>query len=288
LVGEEISPRYNHYLALGIKQPIVVCKRHPEAQKIIDRVQAEGGFGFIAHPDQEGAPFAGVRAYPWVDWKVKGFAGLSIWDLMDDWTSQLSSVWQIFWGALRPGGRLQGPRQKTLARWDELALRSHCVAIGEIDNHGNRRSFWGIPRRIFPFEFAFRTIRTHVLLETPLTGDAARDTHQVLEALRQGRSYVSLDLWNNPKGFLFRIYDEKNQAIMGENFHRSGPALLEAKVPGRGRTRMVRDGRVVWEDRRRSQVQLDVDLPGVYRVEVDQRVGGRWRPWIYSNPIWVK
>ena len=30
-----------------------------------------------------------------------------------------------------------------------------------------------------------------------------------------------------------------------------------------------------------------VDLPGVYRIEADQWAAGRWRPWIFSNPIFV-
>src|SRR5258706_5641436 len=82
LVGEEISPRYNHYLAMDIKKPIVVSKIELDAQGVIDAVNEQGGFGFIAHPDHQGAPFVDLRAYPWVDWNVTGYAGLSIWDLM--------------------------------------------------------------------------------------------------------------------------------------------------------------------------------------------------------------
>lgn len=287
IVGEEISPRYNHYLALNIKTPIVLVKRHPDAQSMIDRVNDQGGFGFIAHPDQEGAPLVGVRAYPWVSWAVHGFAGLSIWELMGDWTSNLSSPWSMLNALLRPAYALRGPRAQTLARWDQLAQQSHCVAVGELDNHGNRRSFWGFSKTLFPFEFAFRTIRTHALLDQPLTQDAARDIPALLEALRQGRSYVSFDLWNDPRGFSFETYDETHRASMGGEFRLQGPALLEAKIPGRGRIRLIRNGRLVWEERR-AYLQRDLDLPGVYRVQVDQRVAGRWRPWIFSNPIWVK
>ena len=31
-----------------------------------------------------------------------------------------------------------------------------------------------------------------------------------------------------------------------------------------------------------------VDRPGVYRIEVSLRVVDRWRPWIFSNPIYVR
>ncbi len=288
IVGEEISPRYNHYLALGIQKPIVVWKSEANAQRVIDEVNAQGGFGFISHPDHAGAPLIGSRAYPWINWDVHGYAGLGIWDLMTDWSSSLVSPWSTLMACLCPAHALKGPQAKTLARWDEFAQKGHCVAIGEIDNHATRRTFFGIKRRVFPFDFAFRTIRTHVLLEKPLTKNAEEDQRVILAALRQGQSYVSLDLWNDPTGFSFAAYDEKNRAWQGGELQRQGQAILEAKLPYPGRLRLIRDGRVVKEERKRSALQWDVDLPGVYRMEALQHVAGRWRPWIYSNPIWVK
>ena len=288
IVGEEISPRYNHYLALGIRHPIVAWKSESDAQRLIDAVDQQGGFGFIAHPDHAGAPLVGGRAYPWIDWNVSGFAGLGIWDLMSDWSSSLTSPWRTFYACLRPAHALQGPSPKTLARWDDLTQKGHYVAIGEIDNHGHRRSFFGLARDVFSFAFAFRTIRTHVLLPKPLTDDAVADSRVILEALRRGQSYVSLDLWKDPTGFSFRIYDEFNEALPGGEFVRRGPALLEAKLPGPGRIHLIRDGEIVKEEHRRAALQWDVDIPGVYRIEAQQRIAGRWRPWIFSNPIWVK
>src|SRR5262249_11907618 len=143
LVGEEISPRYNHYLAFGTKTPVVVSKTELHSQDVIDAVNQQGGFGFIAHPDHTGAPFAGVRAYPWVDWNVKGYAGMSIWDLMGDWISSLSSPIGVACGLLCPSRVLKGPRVETLRRWDELTQRGHCAAIGEVDNHGTRKHIFG-------------------------------------------------------------------------------------------------------------------------------------------------
>ncbi len=98
---------------------------------------------------------------------------------------------------------------------------------------------------------------------------------------------MSLDLWNDPTGFSFSIYDEKNRAWPGGEITRQGATLLEAKLPSAGRLRLIRDGRLVKEEAKRSALQWDVDLPGVYRIEARQYVSGRWRPWIYSNPIWV-
>ncbi len=288
IVGEEISPRYNHYLALGIQKPVVAWKSEANAQRLIDEVNAQGGFGFISHPDHAGAPLIGGRAYPWIQWGARGYAGMGIWDLMSDWNASLSSPWSTLYACLRPAHVLKGPSTKTLARWDELTQKDHCVAIGEIDNHAHVRSFFGLQRTIFPFEFAFRTIRTHVLLEKPLLQDAKLDERTLLAALRQGQSYVSLDLWNDPRGFSFTVYDEKNKVLPGGTLMRQAQTLLEAKLPGAGKLRLVRDGRLVKEEARRTALQWDVDLPGVYRIEAQQYVAGRWRPWIYSNPIWVK
>ena len=288
IVGEEISPRYNHYIALGLQKPIVTWKTESDAQRVIDEVNAQGGVGFISHPDHAGAPLVGSRAYPWIQWDVQGYAGLGIWDLMSDWNAYLETPLKTLYACLRPGRVLAGPFPKTLARWDELTQQHHCVAIGELDNHAHERSFFGLPRIIFPFDFAFRTIRTHVLLGQPLTKDAPSDERRILEALRQGQSYVSLDLWNDPTGFSFAAYDEKNTVLSGGEIVRQGQALLEAKLPGPGRLRLVRDGRVVREEAKRRAIQWDLDLPGVYRVEALQRAAGSWRPWIYSNPIWVK
>ena len=288
MVGEEISPRYNHYLAFNISRPVVVWKTETRAQRLIDAVNAQGGFGFIAHPDHAGAPLVGNRAYPWIDWNATGYAGLGLWDLASDWSAQLTSPWKTLAACLWPSQALRGPNPKTLARWDELTQKSHCVAIGELDNHGNRRSFFGLKRRIFPFGFAFRTIRTHVLLEKEKTGIAAEDSRAILAALRQGQSYVSLDLWKDPAGFSFSIYDDRHRAWPGGEFQRKGQALLEAKLPSPGWICLFRNGRLIKDERRRAALQWDLDLPGVYRVEAQQHVGARWRPWIFSNPIWVQ
>ena len=162
------------------------------------------------------------------------------------------------------------------------------MAIGELDNHAHDRSFFGFTKNVFPFEFAFRTIRTHVLLDSALIHDAKRDQETILSALKQGQSYVSFDYWNDPAGFFFHIYDEKNRALPGGTFARQGQALLEAKLPTEGKLRLIRNGHFVREEARRTALQWDVDIPGVYRIEALQHVGGKWRPWIYSNPIWVQ
>jgi hypothetical protein len=223
-----------------------------------------------------------------VEWNVNGFAGIGIWDLMGDWLSSVTSPWGALRAVVAPGRVLRGPSPRTLERWDTLTQRMHCVAIGEIDNHASKKRLFGISKKVFSFDYAFRTIRTHVLTAEPLSGDAARDRSAIFAALGQGQSYVSFDLWNDPRGFQFEIFDTTQRATMGGEITRRGPLLLEAKLPGPGRIRLIRNGRIIREERSRFYMERDVEMPGVYRLEVEQKVCGRWRPWIYSNPIWVK
>ncbi|MBA7581284.1 hypothetical protein ES708_23186 [subsurface metagenome] len=67
IVGQEISPRFNHYLAFAIDEEVIVDEEDTECrpQDYIDRVGQLGGIGFIAHPDHEGTQMFHVKHFPW-------------------------------------------------------------------------------------------------------------------------------------------------------------------------------------------------------------------------------
>ena len=56
LLGLEIGGRYHHYLAYDVKEMIRSGSLSP--QKVIDLVEKQGGFGFMAHPFEKGMPFS--------------------------------------------------------------------------------------------------------------------------------------------------------------------------------------------------------------------------------------
>ena len=91
IVGQEIAPRFNHYLAFQIDTPVVIAEDEPDIapQIYVDEVLAKGGIGFIAHPDHEGTKLFHVKHYPWLDWNVTGYTGIGIWDFMTDWQNTL-------------------------------------------------------------------------------------------------------------------------------------------------------------------------------------------------------
>jgi hypothetical protein len=62
---------------------------------------------------------------------------------------------------------------------------------------------------------------------------------------------------------------------------------LEAEAPLGACFKLVRDGSVI-EDEAGHEMTHQVQTPGVYRAEVWLNVAGEDRPWILSNPIYIR
>lgn len=288
VVGEEIAPRFNHYLAFGLCEAVGCAEREPDLppQAYIDRVRDHGGIGFIAHPDHAGTILFHVKHYAWTDWSVSGYAGMGIWDFMTDWQNSLSSRTRAVLSYAFPALFLRGPAPATLDRWDRLTQERRIVGIGELDNHDSLRRLWGIPIPVFPFSRVFGLIRTHFLFEKPLSGESRTDLAEVLETLKRGRAYISLDHFRSASGFSLTLTEGDRKATMGDEFILDRSAVLRALFPHRARIRLIRNGILL---RREIGTELRVDLqePGVYRIEADLKAFGRYRPWIFSNPLYV-
>jgi hypothetical protein len=134
-----------------------------------------------------------------------------------------------------------------------------------------------------PYHRSFRNSSTHILaprLEEPA----------VREALRNGHAYVSHDWICDPNGFRFelrRAMTNDPVAIMGDEVERKPGDMLFAEFPARCRARLLREGKVIAEV---TDLALGyaVEKSGVYRVEGWLTLDGEDRPWVYSNPIYVR
>jgi hypothetical protein len=288
IVGEEIAPRFNHYLAFQIRETIT-SEKEPNLtpQRYIDAVREQGGMGFIAHPDHAGAALFHVKHYPWIDWSVHGYTGLGIWDFMTDWQNSLTGYLRAIGSYAFPALLLRGPSPETLARWDRLAQERSVVGIGELDNHDTLTRFMGINISIFPFKRVFRLIRTHLLTLTPLQGESREDIPLLLDAMRKGRAYISLDYFRPATGFSLTVTDGRRIATIGDDFSLQRSADLLVRVPYPARMRVITNGNLLCESVGR-ELATAITEPGVYRVEAELKVLGRYRPWIFSNPVYVK
>src|SRR5262245_45374482 len=89
---------------------------------------------------------------------------------------------------------------------------------------------------------------------------------------------------------------EPRRALMGAPVqHRPGQAATIHVPPvGNACVRLVRDGAVLHEERGGRFLTVPPPGPGGYRVEVDPRVDlvslgpVACRPWIFSNPVYVR
>ncbi len=289
IVGEEISPfRLNHLLVFGMDRSLG-RDRYEDGylQNLIEGVREKGGLALIAHPDHEGARVFHVKQFSWNRWDVTGYTGMSIWDFMTDWQSSLSSYWRGLVGYFFPAFVLKGPRSVTLERWDCLNQQSKIIGFGELDNHDSSVTVLGRTFSVFPFRNAFRFVRTHVLLREPFCGDKGKDIPAVLEAIRYGRAYVAFEYFSGAKGFFFSVSEGERKAFAGDAFNIESIASLEVKLPLEGKVRIIRNGEPYAERQARS-LRMSLSEKGIYRIEAFLKRFGRYRPWIFSNPIYVK
>lgn len=291
LAGEEIHdparfPQKNHLLVYEAGHELADYATQPQA--LIDAVREAGGYSFIAHPVDPEAPLLGESSLSWVDWDVRGFHGLEIWNYMTEFKSKLTSWPRAFYYALRPEEIANGPFDATLARWDRLLDSGERVwAIGGSDAHAMPYRKGPIQRVIFPYEFLFRAVNTHVLVTEPLAGDADADRSRIFEALSSGRCFVGYDLPASTRGFRFFADTERGRAEMGEQAGLGIGLTFQVRTPQPAFIRLLRSGEPVTTWERESHASQIIDRPGIYRVEVDIDYRGRRRTWIVSNPIFV-
>jgi hypothetical protein len=129
------------------------------------------------------------------------------------------------------------------------------------------------------YEHSFRYVSTHLLMK-----ELSRPA--VWEALEAGRAYVAFDWMADPSGFVFEGRAAADRIAMGGEVH-ARPLQLHVEAPLQGKIRLLRDGEVLEETKART-LSVSVDRSGVYRVEVWLTVAGEDRPWILSNPIYLR
>lgn len=292
LVGQEVhdqarDPQKNHLLIFGAERDLATLAESPQA--LINAVRDSGGICFLAHPHEPAAPLFHETAITWDDWEVQGFTGIELWNhlsqlkyVLNNWPS---AIFHVFFPRLFS----RGPDLPTLQKWDELlASGRRVVAIGGSDAHALHHHLGPIRKTIFPYDFHFAALNTHLLVDRPLGDDSRADCGLVLESLGRGRGWLGFDLIAPTRGFRFNAQGREQEATMGEEIPLAGGVTLQVKLPAAAQVVLMRNGQKVQEWKRAENCTYTVTEAGVYRVEVHKRYLGARRGWIYSNPIYVK
>ena len=292
LVGEEIhdqtrQPQKNHLLVFGAG-----CKLSTLAQdtkQLLERVRQIGGSAFIAHPVDPAAPAVGEDDISWVDWDIQGYTGIELWNGMSEFKSLLKSKLHAIFYAYNPAKVAHGPFPETLRKWDDLLIAGkRVVAIGGSDAHAFPASMGLLHRTLFPYEFHFRCINTHLLVKNPLSGDIETDRKMILEALAHGHSFVGYDLPASTRGFRFTAHGFEQTAIMGEEINPEKGVTIQIHLPLPAECLLIKDGRTIRTWNKHDSITYITSEEGIHRVEAYINFQGKRRGWIFSNPIYVK
>ena len=292
LVGEEVHdvrrrPQANHLLIYGAEAEMILQAQDPQA--LIDEVSQHGGFCYLAHPYEYAGRFGGEDAIPWVDWDITGYVGIELWNYMSEFKALASrNVVAAIYTAFFSERGIRGPFKDMLRHWDYLlSLGKRVPVIGNADAHGTSYSMGPLQRVLFPYEYLFRCINTHILVERPFNGFLEHDKALVYDALRAGRTWVGYDLLGPTAGFEFLARSGSNQALIGGELVRTGATIFEVRTPQEADIRLVFNGRVLARTRG-TYLKHTTAEPGAYRVEAYRQHKLSPRGWIFSSPIYVK
>lgn len=292
LIGEEIhdqalQPQKNHMLVFGAQKELAHLAY--DAQFLIDSIRKENGLSFLAHIYDPAAPAVGETDISWENWQVKGFTGIELWNSMSEFKSLLKSMLHAIYYVFNPESIAHGPSLQAVTKWDELLSKGNpVVAVGGSDAHALPASLGPIRRVLFPYEFHFRCVNTHLLSEKPLNGDLNHDKSVIYEAFRQGQAFIGYDLPAPTKGFRFTAHGMEVKATMGNSIDLLNGVTLQVRLPQAAECRLLLDGQVIQTWIGQTTCTHITSQPGVYRVEVYRQFRGKRRAWIFSNPIYVR
>jgi len=176
-------------------------------------------------------------------------------------------------------------------RWDAELPHRMLTGLAGADAHQNLglRLETASGQEIFsftadPYRESFRAVSVHVMLGA----DAPVSEQAVLSALRRGATYFAFEKIASATGFSFHAVQAGKVTGMGSTV--SPGATLICQAPRRAVLQVLRNGHL-WQAEKGGRLSVTAKDPGVYRAEVypadppESLVG---KPWIVSNPIFVK
>lgn len=289
----EVSTEGGHVLALGLPQ--MPYPLGGEARDVLADIHRMGAMGFAAHPSSD------RHSLRWSEWGT-ALDGLEWLNADSEWRDE---DWPTLARALLTypfrrtatlAGLLDRPAE-TLQRWDDLTRRRQVVALAAVDAHARLSLTAGDPYRAGPavhvpsYEQMFRAMSVTVS-HVQLSGVGQEDARAVLEAIRRGHLYSTIDGLAGPAVFRFSAMSGGNRAEGGDRLAIAGSSVevgVETNAPAGARIVLVKDGAEITSSSGPMLTYAAPATPGVYRAEVQLATapGDPPVPWVVSNPIYV-
>ena len=287
----EISTNGGHVVALGLPQSEFPLAG--ELADVLEDVRRMGALSIAAHPD---SPRAELR---WNDWNA-AFDGI-------EWLNGDSQWRDEGWGTLGralftyPFRRaatlvtLLDRPDDLLNRWDTMIRERVVVTVAAADAHarvgpGGDPYGRSLSVHLPSYEQVFRALSIS-LPRVQLQGNPAEDAEVVLDAIRNGRVFSTIDALASPATFTFTATSGAQQAMMGERLSLDGPVMLrvESNGPDGSTIRLLSEGTAVATGALPVLEYTAPSKPAAYRVEIESpgAPGSPAIPWLLSNPIYV-
>ncbi|HEY9467108.1 MAG TPA: CehA/McbA family metallohydrolase [Vicinamibacterales bacterium] len=288
----EISTTNGHVVAIGL--PRTPYSLGGEARDVVEDVERLGGMAIAAHPSSPKPQLS------WTAWDVP-VQGVEWVNADSEWRDEpLHAIARslLTYPFRRPetlAMLLDRPTQ-SLQRWDALTAQRPVVTVAGADAHARiPLTSVGDPydnRFSLPmpgYEQIFRTFSI-ALPGITLAGEAKADAGAVLDAIRRGHVFSSIDALAGPVAFSFSASSTAGNVAMGEDVIATAPVTFQVRsnAPGDAAITLLRNGERV-HAASGPQLEYTSSERGVYRVEMQWpgAPGDPPVPWIVSNPIYV-
>jgi len=279
--GEEISPKNeNHYLALGINKTIL----SDNAEEYVKEVREQGGFGFIAHPEEG---FDRKNKFVPINWTADDSEadGIEIWNWFSQWADNYndSNIFTIIHSYFQAHKKIKTPYPQTLARWDRLNNNTRKIipAIAGIDAHALKTSKYLIPVTVFPYKKMFKTLVNIIYTQDILKGDFENQKNIILTSLKNGNNII-LNRYVSDKIPYVEISNKFSTAFSGDSIELDDNTYLNVKLKQKAKIKILSNGMEICT-LKAQECSIKILKSGKYRVELIVKETG----WIYTNPIEV-
>jgi hypothetical protein len=289
----EISTTGGHVVALSL--PRTSYSLGGETRDVLEDIARLGGMSIAAHPSSSRPQLR------WTDWNLRP-DGLEWVNADSEWRDEPVGEFArtlLTYPFRRPEtlATLLDRPEESLRRWEAVTKQRPMVAVAGADAHARiPLTSVGDPYtsrvslHVPGYEQIFRTFSIG-LQDVMLTGESKTDAGLVLDAIRSGRVFSSIDALAGPVAFAFAASNANRTVAMGEEVVAKGPLTFQvtSNAPDSVTVSLLRDGRQV-HTVSGPHLAYESSEPGVYRVEMHWpgAPGTPPIPWVVSNPIYVR
>ncbi len=274
--GSELSLFEGSLLAVGVEKP--TYKISSVAEEAIDDIKELGGVSILAHPEK--------NKKGWKELELENIDGMEIIDLDDEirkggilrivrtlLTYPINSRYSIVSLIERPSEQIE--------IWEKNLKNQKISSIYGLNLHGKIG--------IFPFSYSkiFNIAKIHIPIDGKKTEKFEDVKRLVMEALKNGNFFSSIDGAGDSRGFRFYALSNGRRVEMGGIAERGSYLHIELPFKTEFEGVFFKDGKKIFSTEKRRAL-IKIDKNGIYRVEVYLKKSSALKknvPWIISNPI---